>query len=375
MTKNISAGAAESTPKTVAFTPLTLRGVTFHNRIWVPPMCMFCAVDGMADDFHFVHYGSLAIRGPGCIVMEATAVSPEGRISPGCLGLWKDEQISPMKRIVDFAHSYGQKIGIQLAHAGRKASCTRGVCNHLVDESEGGWPNNVYGPTDVPFQEGYAKPKAASKADLKRIHDDFVSATKRAVTAGFDFVEIHGAHGYFLSSMSSPASNTRTDEYGGSFENRVKYPLEVTNSIRKIIPEDMPLFYRINGTDWLEPGKGWEVTDLVKMAKLLKDAGVDFLNVSTGGADSAQQIPVKPFFQVPFAEAVKKAVPGLAVGTVGLFCDGKSIESVLKEERADVVFVGRAHLRNPAAVSAFATELDEPIVLAPQYIRSVRRRH
>ncbi|KZP16918.1 FMN-linked oxidoreductase [Athelia psychrophila] len=349
------------------FQPLKIRGVEFQNRIFLSPMGQCSADNGHMTPWHFAHLAGILIRGPGLSIMEVNSVLPEGRTSPEDAGLWLDSQIAPMKQIIDFAHSQNQKIGVQLGHAGRKAS---GLAPWLTkngafaDKAAGGWPDDVWGATDVPFTEASAKPKAADKQYLQRVVAAFAESAKRAVLAGVDVIEIHAAHGYLLSSFHSPRSNNRTDEYGGSFENRVRLTLEVVDAIRQVIPASMPLFLRVSATEWLEevfPGESsWKSEDTVKFAALLPAHGVDFIDLSSGGIDAAQKVQNgrSPAYQAHFAQAVKDALGGkIVVGAVGKIANGHVAQEVLNKGQADVVLVGSQFLKNPGSVWAFADDL------------------
>ncbi|KAI0042481.1 FMN-linked oxidoreductase [Auriscalpium vulgare] len=370
------------------FKPLTLRGVTFPNRVFVSPMCQYSSDNGHATDWHLVHIGGFATRGAGAIIMEATAIVPEGRISPEDAGLWTDSQIAPLKRIVDFAHAQGSKIGIQLAHAGRKASTlapwmkTNAARTHRADtwiaqEDERGWPNNVYGPSAIPWSDHHSTPKALTEEDLQYVEDAFVASTKRAIEAGFDFIELHFAHGYLFHAFLSPLSNIRTDAYGGeSYENRIRYPMRVMNSVRAAWG-DRPLFVRLSGTDWAEgPERGddgkwkqWGIEQTKAFSGELLKAGADLIDMSTGGNWSAQKIPVAPGFQVPFAEEVKKAYPQLVVGSVGLITDAKQANDIIESGRADVVLLARGFIRDPNFVLHAAETLGAAVKPAVEYER------
>ncbi|KAI0632054.1 hypothetical protein C8Q77DRAFT_1158732 [Trametes polyzona] len=346
------------------FKPIKIRGVEFPNRIWVSPMCQYSADDGKLTDWHLAHLGGIFTRGPGLTVVEATSVTPEGRITPEDSGLWNDEQIEPLQRIVQFAHSQNQKIAIQLAHAGRKASTVAPWLDMgaTATEAVGGWPDDVLAPSAIPYNDAFPKPKELDKESIKRIVTAFARAAKRALKAGFDVIEIHNAHGYLLDSFISPATNKRTDEYGGSFENRIRLTLEIVDAVRAVIPPDMPLFLRISATDWLEESlpnePSWRSEDTVRLAGILAEHGVDLLDVSTGGLHPQQKIKGGPAYQAPFAEAVKKAHGDkILVGTVGNITDGKTAQSVLDKGQADVVFVGRQFQKNPGTVWAFAEDL------------------
>ncbi|KAG5652371.1 hypothetical protein H0H81_005233 [Sphagnurus paluster] len=324
-----------------------------------------------------IRVGGIYTRGPGLTIIEATAVLPQGRISPEDSGLWSDEQIAPLAEIVEFAHSQGQKIGIQLGHAGRKASTSAPwIDGDETSSAEvGGWPDDVWGPSAVPYDETYPQPKELTKEGIKKVIDAFVDAAKRAVKAGIDVVEIHNAHGYLLHSFISPISNKRTDEYGGSFENRTRLTLEIVDAVRAVIPTDMPLFLRISATDWLEESlpneASWTSKDTVKLAPILHTHGVDLLDVSTAGNHPKQKIKGGPAYQAPFSHAVKKSLDPsskLVVGAVGSIKDGHVAQGVLDKGQADVVFVGRQFQKNPGTVWAFAEDLGVEIRL-PNQIR------
>lgn len=328
------------------FEPLTLRGVTFRNRIWVPPMCQYVVEkhDGVPTAWHLAHLGQFAIGGAGAIIVEATAVVPEGRISPEDLGLWNDEQRDAFRPIVDFVHAQGAQLGIQLAHAGRKASTYREYDTHgktgSLSQADGAW--QTVAPSAIAF-EGLAMPEALDAAGIAAVKDAFVASARRAIDAGFDFLEIHAAHGYLLHSFFSPLSNERSDEYGGSLENRARLLLEIVDALRAEIPETMPLFVRVSATDWTEGGV--TIDDTVQLAKWLREHGVDLIDVSTGGNVLAQ-IPVGPGYQTNFASEIR-AEAGIPTGAVGLINDPLQAEHVLVTGQADVVLIGRELLRNP----------------------------
>lgn len=316
--------------------------------------------------------GGIIQRGPGLATVEATAVTSHGRITPEDVGLWKDSQIAPLKRVVDFAHSQNQKIMIQLAHAGRKASTVAPWLSSgdVAGKDLNGWPDDVYAPSAIPWNEKHAQPKEMSLQDIQAFKDAFVASVKRALTAGFDAIEIHNAHGYLLHSFLSPAANTRKDQYGGSFENRTRLTLEVVDLVRAAIPKDMPLFLRISATDWLEEAgiEGWTSDDTVRLAPLLADKGVDVLDVSTGGNHPKQHPHVRPAYQAPFAFNVKKAVGDrLLVTSVGSITEGKQANDLLNEG-LDAVFVGRMFQKNPGLVFAWADELGQEVNM-PNQIR------
>ncbi|KAH8820641.1 hypothetical protein F5884DRAFT_56983 [Xylogone sp. PMI_703] len=359
------------------FTPLKIRGMTIQNRIMLSPLCQYSAEDGNYNMWHFTHMGGIIQRGPGLTTVEATAVTPNGRITPNDTGLWKDSQIEHFAKITEFAHGQGQKIMIQLAHAGRKASTVAPwISGHMAASDDiGGWLDNVWAPSAVPFSETFPKPKEMTKAQIQELKDAWVAAVKRAVKAGFDAIEIHNAHGYLLHEFLSPVSNKRTDEYGGSFENRTRLTLEIVDLTRKNIPEDMPLFLRISATDWLEEHpnaelreNSWKVEDTVRLAKILAERGVDVLDVSSGGNHPEQHIHSKPGYQAPFALAVKKEVGDkMAVGTVGAIATGTLAEDLLLQG-LDIVAVGRFFQKNPGLVFAWADELGVTVQM-PNQIR------
>ncbi|KAI9569891.1 hypothetical protein HD554DRAFT_2019445 [Boletus coccyginus] len=355
------------------FQPIKIRGATFHNRIFLSPLCQYSAEDGHLTAWHLAHLGGIFTRGPGLSFIEATSVVPEGRITPEDSGLWKDSQIEPLRKIVEFAHSQNQKIGIQLAHAGRKASTVVPWLQYglVATERIGGWPENVFGPSHVPFNEKFPVPKELSKAQIKEVVAAFANAAKRALKAGVDVIEIHTAHGYLLFSFLSPQSNKRADEYGGSFENRIRLILEVVDTVRDIIPNDMPLFLRVSATEWLEEAlpdePSWRVEDTVRLAGILAEHGVDFLDVSSGGNHPKAVIKEGTAYQAPFAHAVKQAVGNkLVVGSVGSIANGVVAQGVLDKGQADVVLVGRFFQKNPSAVWSFASDLGVEIKVANQ---------
>ncbi|KAH9841650.1 uncharacterized protein C8Q71DRAFT_341984 [Rhodofomes roseus] len=360
-------------PIPTLFQPIKIRGVVFPNRIWLSPLCQYSAQDGKYTFWHYAHMGGIISRGPGLSMVEATAVTPEGRITPEDTGLWSDEQIDSFAQLVAFAHSQNQKVGIQLGHAGRKASTVAPWLSKAATATEAanGWPDDVWAPSAIGFAEVFPRPKELTIAGIKRIKRAFVDAARRALRAGFDVIEIHNAHGYLLHSFLSPVSNKRTDEYGGSFENRTRLTLEIVDAVRSVIPPDMPLFLRISATDWLEESlegePSWTLQDTVRIAGLLAEHGVDLLDVSSGGAHPAQKIPGAPTYQAPLAEAVKKAHGDkILVSAVGLITDGKTAQGVLDKGQADAVFVGRQFQKNPGTVWQFAEELGVDIKRAHQ---------
>ena len=355
------------------FTPLTIKNTTFQNRIFLSPLCQYSAENGHHTDWHLTHLGGIAQRGAGLTMVEATSATPQGRITPEDSGLWLDSQAERLKRIVDFAHSQNQKIGIQLGHAGRKASTVAPWLSSgdTAGEDVNGWPDDVWAPSAIAFSDHYPTPKALTLEGIQQLKDAFVASVKRAVDVGFDLIEIHNAHGYLFHEFLSPVSNKRTDQYGGSFENRTRLTLEIVELVRSVIPKDMPLFLRISATDWLEEQKeefpeSWTEADTVRLAPILADRGVDLLDVSSGGLHPAQQIKSGPAYQAPFAKAVKKAVGDkLLVTTVGTITSGIQANDLV-EEGLDAVFVGRMFQKNPGLVWTFAEELEVPINVAHQ---------
>jgi 2,4-dienoyl-CoA reductase-like NADH-dependent reductase (Old Yellow Enzyme family) len=326
------------------FQPFTLRGVTLKNRIVVSPMCQYSSVDGMADDWHLVHLGSRAVGGAGLIFVEATAVTAQGRITPGDMGIWDDRHIEPLARIASFIHRMGGVAGIQLAHAGRKASCLAPWegGGRLKTPDEGGW--EVVAPSAIPFREGDPPPRALSLTDIQEIVTAFIAAARRAIHAGFRVIEIHAAHGYLLHSFLSPLSNRRAHPYGGSLENRMRFMLQVATALRQTIPADMPLFTRISATDWVEGG--WDLDQSIALARALKPVGADLIDASSGGAVPGAVIPVAPGYQVPFAAAIR-AQADIPTGAVGLITEPRQADAIIASGQADLVFLAREMLREP----------------------------
>jgi 2,4-dienoyl-CoA reductase-like NADH-dependent reductase (Old Yellow Enzyme family) len=352
------------------FTPLTLRSITLRNRIAVSPMCQYSATDGFANDWHLVHLGARAVGGAGLIIAEATAVTPEGRISPADLGLWKDAHIEPLSRITRFLKDQGAVPGIQLAHAGWKASTAAPWDGgHALDEAHGGW-RPLLAPSAVPFAEGYPVPEALDEAGIRRIVQAFADAAARAITAGFDLVEIHAAHGYLLHEFLSPIANRRTDAYGGSFENRTRFVLEIVDAVRARWPEHLPLVVRLSCTDWLEGG--WDLPQSVELSRILKTRGVDLIDCSSGGIAPTVQIPVGPGYQTPFAARIKQEA-GIATGAVGMILDPAQADHLLRTEQADIVLLAREMLRDPYWPLHAAKALGKDIEWPRQYQRAKRR--
>jgi 2,4-dienoyl-CoA reductase-like NADH-dependent reductase (Old Yellow Enzyme family) len=349
------------------FSPFKLGALTLPNRIAVSPMCQYSSTDGFATDWHLVHLGSRAVGGAGLVMVEATAVSPEGRITPNDLGLWKDAHIAKLKQIVDFAHSQGAYIGIQLAHAGRKASMSvPWEEERLLSPQDGGW-TDVFAPSAVPFSEKYAKPIALDIAGIRRIVEAFGAAARRAVEAGFDAIEIHSAHGYLLHSFLSPLSNRRDDEYGGVFENRIRLLLEVVDAVQNELPDRSPLLVRISATDWVEGG--WEIDQSVALAKILKSHRVDLMDISSGGLAPYAKIPAGPGFQTPFAEQIRREA-GVPTGAVGFITGAAQADHVIRTGQADIVLIAREFLRDPYWPLQAAAEIHQQIAWPKQYLRA-----
>jgi 2,4-dienoyl-CoA reductase-like NADH-dependent reductase (Old Yellow Enzyme family) len=351
------------------FTPFQLRSVTFPNRIGVSPMCQYSSHDGFANDWHLVHLGARAQGGAGLVMMEASAVLAEGRISDGDLGIYKDDHVEKLKQIVSFLHTQGAKAGIQLAHAGRKGSMS--VPFHgerLLKGDEGGW--TPLGPSAVAFSADYAVPQALDEEGIKAVVNAFAQAAKRAEAAGFDFVEIHGAHGYLLHEFLSPLANQRTDKYGGSFENRTRLMLEVVQAVRGSWPDRLPLLVRISATDWVEGG--WTAEESVELARLLGKAGVDLVDCSSGGQTPDAKIPVGPGFQVPFAARIRKET-GVPTAAVGLITHPSQANAIVANGEADMVLLAREMLRDPYWPVHAAAVLGETASWPVQYLRAAPR--
>jgi 2,4-dienoyl-CoA reductase-like NADH-dependent reductase (Old Yellow Enzyme family) len=352
------------------FSPLRIKNIEFKNRIVVSPMCQYSAEDGFANDWHLVHLGSRAVGGASLIISEAASVSPEGRISPGDVGIWKDEHISMLKRITSFIHDNGSVAGIQLAHAGRKASFNAPWKEpKQLTAEEGGW--QTVAPSAIPFNETDLIPEAMSIEGIEKVKADFKAATARAVAAGFKVLELHGAHGYLIHQFLSPLSNQRTDNYGGSFENRTRFLLELLAVVQEEWPAENPLFIRISATDWAEGG--WTEEESVKLSAIVKNRGVDLIDVSSGGLAKQQQIPLSPGYQVQFAESIKKAT-GILTGAVGLITDAQQAEEILLSGQADLVLLAREFLRDPYFPLTASTEIDGDLKWPVQYERAKPRK-
>lgn len=349
------------------FSPLTVRSVTLRNRLGVSPMCQYSAVDGLANDWHFVHLGSRAVGGAGLVIVEATGVAPEGRITPGCLGLWSDEQIAPLARIAAFVQAQGAVAGIQIAHAGRKASAAlpwNGGA-HLAPE-QGGW--EAIAPSAIAFGGDLSKvPRAMTEADIARVQNEFVATAQRVLTAGFQWLELHAAHGYLFNSFLSPLANHRTDKYGGSFENRTRFLLDSARAVRRVWPEQLPLAVRISALDWKEGG--WQIEDSIALAKLLKAEGVDLVDCSSGGVVPDAKITVAPGYQVPFAEKVRHGAD-ILTAAVGFITEPKQADDIVRSGRADLVLLARKFLADAYWPVHAARALGHQLPPPPQYARA-----
>ena len=348
------------------FDRLEIRSIRFKNRIAISPMCQYSSVDGFANDWHLVHLGSRATGGAALVIQEATAVTKRGRISPDDMGLWKDDQIEPLQRITAFIKKQGSVPGIQLAHAGRKASMNSSwKGGKQVEVSDGGWIAQA--PSAIPYNDEYPFPEAMTKEDIIQVRKDFKSSAIRSLEAGFEVIEIHGAHGYLIHSFLSPLSNHRTDEYGGSFENRTRFVREIINDIRSIWPERLPLFLRISSTDYSPDG--WDLTSSVRLSVLVKQLGVDLIDCSSGGLTPNVRIPLGPGYQVPFAETIRKEA-GIMTGAVGLITTAAQANEIIETGKADMILIARASLRNPHFPLAAAKELGKDIEWPVQYLRA-----
>jgi 2,4-dienoyl-CoA reductase-like NADH-dependent reductase (Old Yellow Enzyme family) len=344
------------------YTPVKFRNIELKNRWVMSPMCMYSCENGLANDFHFVHYGSRSQGGTGLIMVEATGVEPRGRITNHCMGIWNDEQAEELKKIVDFVHSRSEsKIEIQLAHAGRKGS----TWNNLQIPVEEGW--ETVAPSPIPYHPTERIPHVLTADEIKEQVQNFKEAAKRAVKAGFDMIEIHGAHGYLIHQFLSPLSNIRTDEYGGSFENRIRFLLEIVDAVNLELDENTALFVRISGTEYAE--NGWNINDSVKLAKVLKEHSVDLVDVSSGGNIHGAKIAVFDGYQVPFSSQIRKEA-GVKTGTVGLITRVEQAEEILEKGDADLIFVAREILRNPYIAVQGSFEMKEDCFFPHQYTRA-----
>src|SRR5215207_3701968 len=348
------------------FSSFRLRGLEFRNRVFVSPMCQYSSRDGLPNDWHMVHLGSRAVGGAGLVCVEATGVSPEGRISPGDTGLWSEEHTRAFAPVASFIKTQGARAGIQLAHAGRKASTDvpwRG--GKPLSEEQGGWP--ALAPSAVPFGD-WPAPREMTRDDIETVALQFADAARRALDAGFEVVELHMAHGYLLHEFLSPLSNRREDEYGGTFAARVRFPLEVAEAVRRVVPERLPVFARISATDWAEGG--WDLEQSIELSRLLKAAGVDLIDCSSGGLVPGVKIEVGPGYQVPFAAAIRREA-AVATGAVGMITEARQAEQIITDGAADAVFLARAMLRDPYWTQHAAKQLGAPAPWPVQYGRAV----
>ena len=349
------------------FDPLSIRGTTFTNRVFVSPMCQYSSTDGFANDWHLVHLGSRAVGGAALVFTEATAVTPEGRISPEDLGIWKDDHLEMLSRIARFITEQGSVAGMQLAHAGRKGSTHRPWSGDgVVPESAGGW-TNVLSPSAIKFSETYPQPHAMTGQEIADTTAAFAAAAKRAHAAGFRVIEIHAAHGYLIHEFLSPLSNQRTDQYGGSFENRTRFVREIATAVRRVWPDELPLFTRISATDWVDGG--WDVEQSIELARQLKTLGVDFIDCSSGGNVATATIPVGPGYQTPFAARVRKEA-NILTGAVGMITDATQAAHIVGTGQADAVLIARELLRDPYFPLRAARELSQDITWPSQYLRA-----
>ena len=349
------------------FSSLALRGVTLRNRVVVSPMCQYSSDDGFANDWHLVQLGGFAVGGASVVMTEANAVSPQGRISPWDLGIWKDAHVDMLRRITNFIGGQGALAGTQLAHAGRKASVDapwRG--GKALDEHAGGW-NPVLAPSAIAFSERYQTPLEMSKTDIARVIAEFAAAAVRALESGFHIVELHGAHGYLMHEFLSPLSNSRDDEYGGTLDNRLRFTLETIDAVRAVWPERLPLWLRISATDWTEGG--WHVEDAIELCRRAKLRGVDLVDCSTGGNVHGAKIPLGPGYQVPFSERIRREA-GIATGAVGLITEPSHANEIIEREQADIVLLARELLRNPHWPLRAARELGVDVEWPVQHARA-----
>lgn len=350
----------------ILFSPLNIKDITLKNRIAISPMCQYSAVDGFANEYHLVHYGSRAIGGAGLIIQEATAVSPEARITPGDLGIWNDRHVDKLTGIAKFIHEHGTVAGIQLAHAGRKASCAKPWDGgKQISQNEGGW--KTIAPSAIAFNPEDDAPQALDVEGIKKVVADFKAAALRALKAGFKLIEIHSAHGYLIHQFFSLLSNQRTDNYGGSFKNRIRLLLEIVEAIRSVWPTSLPLFVRLSATDYVDGG--WNEQETVQLSSILKNNGVDLIDCSSGGLVPYAKIPFGPGYQVAFAERIRRE-SGIMTGTVGLITEVKQAEDILAKKQADLILLARASLRDPYFALHAAHELGDDVEWPVQYRRA-----
>ncbi len=348
------------------FSNLSIRNLTLKNRIIMSPMCQYSAHDGFATDWHFIHYASRAVGGVAAVIQEATAVCPEGRISYGDLGIWKDEHISKLKEIVKAIEENGSIPGIQLAHAGRKASCELSwKGGEQIKEGANSW--QTVAPSPIPFYATDATPKDLTEVEIEKIIYDFALAAQRSITAGYKIIEIHAAHGYLIHQFLSPLTNQRKDQYGGTFENRIRLLIKIVDAVRSLLDEDHSLWVRISATDWVD--NGWNLEESTQLASILKDKGVDVIDVSSGGNLPHVKIPVGRNYQVPFAKEIKSRT-GMLTGAVGLITEANQAEEILQKEEADLIFIGRELLRDPYFALHAAKSLGDDIKWSLQYERA-----
>jgi 2,4-dienoyl-CoA reductase-like NADH-dependent reductase (Old Yellow Enzyme family) len=354
------------------FDPLTIRDLQFANRVFVSPMCQYSSTDGLPNDWHLVHLGSRAVGGAGLVMTEATAVLPEGRISPQDLGIWNDDHVEPLRRIVRFIHEQGSVAGMQLAHAGRKASTRRPwerERDGTVPENEGGW-SNVMAPSAIPFTDDYPMPQALTRDGIQDVVAAFAAAARRACDAGIRVIEIHAAHGYLIHEFLSPLSNQRDDEYGGSFENRTRMLREIVQAVRRGWPQGAPLFVRISATDWVEGG--WDLEQSIALVRNLKQLGVDLIDCSSGGAVPHAKIPVGAGYQTPFAQRIR-GESEILTGAVGMITSAAQAEHIINTGQADAVLLARELLRDPYWPLHAASELRQSVSWPVQYLRAAPR--
>jgi len=348
------------------FTPLKLRDVELRNRIFLSPMCQYSAVDGVSTDWHLVHLGSRAVGGVGLVIAEKTAVVPEGRITPGCTGIWNDAQVRAFAPIARFVSAQGAAPGIQLGHAGRKASCAPPWDGgNPLTAAEGAW--RTVAPSAVPFAPGHPEPHALTPDEIETLVARYGEAARRAAAAGFQVVEIHAAHGYLLHQFLSPLSNRRDDPFGGSLENRMRFPLAVARAVRRAFPSSLPVFVRISATDWVDGG--WDLAQSIAFARCLKEAGIDLVDCSSGGAAPDAKVPVAPGYQVPFAAAIRREA-GIATGAVGLITEPEQAERIVAGGEADAVLLARELLRDPYWPLHAARALGVDVPWPRQYLRA-----